>query len=80
MGDTSEESNWDFLVLSNTNEVEVFASILRREIKIQVEMVYDFVLQKRIPSLLVFFTNKSPCPAGVSLLSKKASGKELRHS
>jgi predicted nucleotidyltransferase len=53
-GDASEESDWDFLVLSNTNDVEAFASILRREIRIQVEMVYDIAVSLLVKNKMVW--------------------------
>jgi predicted nucleotidyltransferase len=53
-GDASEESDWDFLVLSNTNDVETLASIMRREIRIKVEMIYDIAVSLLVKNKIVW--------------------------
>ncbi len=53
-GDASEESDWDFLVLSNAHDVESLASILRREIRIQVEMVFDVAVSLVVKNKMVW--------------------------
>ncbi len=39
-----DASAWDFLVLSNLNDIDALANILRRNIRIQVEMPFDFAV------------------------------------
>ena len=53
-GDASEESDWDFLVLSNTDDVETLASVMRRAIRIKVEMVYDIAVSLLVKNKMVW--------------------------
>ena len=53
-GDASEESDWDFLVLSNTDDVETLASVMRRAIRIQVEMVHDIAVSLLVKNKMVW--------------------------
>ena len=53
-GDASEESDWDFLVLSNTDDVETLASVMRRAIRIQVEMVNDIAVSLLVKNKMVW--------------------------
>ena len=53
-GDASEESDWDFLVLSNANDVETLASIMRKEMRIRVEMVYDIAVSLLVKNKMVW--------------------------
>lgn len=53
-GDASEESDWDFLVLSNTNDVETLASVMRREIRFKVEMVNDIAVSLIVKNKMVW--------------------------
>lgn len=53
-GDASEESDWDFLVLSNTNDVETLASAIRREMRIKVEMVEDIAVSLLVKNKMVW--------------------------
>ena len=53
-GDTSEESDWDFLVLSNTDDVETPASVMRRAIRIQVEMVHDIAVSLLVKNKMIW--------------------------
>ena len=53
-GDASEESDWDFLVLSNANDIETLASVMRRAIRIQVEMVHDIAVSLLVKNKLVW--------------------------
>ena len=53
-GDTSEESDWDFLVLSNTDDVETLASVMGRAIRIQVEMVHDIAVSLLVQNKMIW--------------------------
>ena len=53
-GDASEESDWDFLVLSSTDDVETLASVMGREIRTQVEMVYDIAVSQILKNKMVW--------------------------
>ena len=53
-GDASEENDWDFLVLSNTDDVETLASVMGRAIRIQVEMVHDIAVSLLVKNKMVW--------------------------
>ena len=53
-GDASEESDWDFLVLSNANDLETLASVMRREMRIKVEMVHDIAVSLLVKNKMVW--------------------------
>ena len=53
-GGASEESDWDFLVLSNTDDVETLASVMRRAIRIKVEMVNDIAVSLLVKNKMVW--------------------------
>ena len=53
-GDASEESDWDFLVLSSNNDIETLASVMGREIRTQVEMVYDIAVSQILKNKMVW--------------------------
>ena len=53
-GDASEESDWDFLVLSSTDDVETLASVMGREIRTQVEMVNDIAVSLLVKNKMVW--------------------------
>ena len=53
-GDASEESDWDFLVLSNAKDVETIASVMRREMRIKVEMVEDIAVSLLVKNKMVW--------------------------
>lgn len=53
-GDAAEESDWDFLVLSNIVDVETLASFIRREIRIKVEIVHDIAVSLIVKNKMVW--------------------------
>ena len=53
-GDASEESDWDFLVLSSTDDVETLASVMGRAIRIQVEMVHDIAVSLLVKNKMIW--------------------------
>ena len=52
--DASEESDWDFLVLSNTDDIETLASVMGRAIRIQVKIVHDIAVSLLVKNKMVW--------------------------
>lgn len=53
-GDAAEESDWDFLVLTNKQDIEKLAATLRREIRLEVESQFNIAISLMVKNRRVW--------------------------